>query len=343
MSPPRVDRPFQDDRMDQAAAFLQDWDVASVGGAISDALNREVDTVRANPSVTSGRKIHAVFGPSGYGKTHLFGRVCHRQGNHVQFVHVPMTTDPARVPPVEQVRWRVIDTLFDASGKPMASLQLQLARLLAPSFAAYFDQLPDALKAKCRPIRQRLESDPTAVLELLGPVQELAPYQSLAESVRRRLPALSAGAVRALALGLSPASNDAWTWLRGEEGSLNEDRRRELLLTDPSPDATAVLRTVATLLQQVNTPLLVCLDQLEWLLKKDTACFPGLTAALMAWLQEVPNLVLVLGCISDEWGQLKSQNVYAAFLDRTKEWKLDQINPTQGTELIARRMQSLGS
>src|SRR5262249_27034090 len=161
----------------------------------------------------------------------------------------------------------------------VAPLRRQLARLLASSFTAYFDQLPDSLQSRCRPIRQQLETDSAAVLELLGPVTELAPYQALAESVRRRFPSLSAGVIRALVLGLSPADDDSRTWLRGEAESVDEDRRRELLLTGHSPDATAVLQAVATLLQQLNTPLLLCLDQLEWLLKRDATFFPGLTAA----------------------------------------------------------------
>jgi hypothetical protein len=68
--------------------------------------------------------------------------------------------------------------------------------------------------------------------------------------------------------------------------------------------------------------------------------FPDLTAALMAWLQEVPNLVLVLGCIDEVWNQLRTERPYTGFLDRTKQWKLDQISPAQATELIARRMRS---
>jgi hypothetical protein len=340
MSPPRVDYPFASDRLDRAAEFLRDWDVPSVGREGSDALNSGVEAVRASPASTGGRKIHALIGPSGYGKTHLFGRVLHAQGDRVQFVYVPMTSDPAMVAPVEHVRWGLVETLFDATAGATAPLRRQLARLLAPSFAAYFDQLPDAFQARCRSIRHQLETDPTAVLELLAPAQELAPYHALAESVRRRFPSLSAGAVRALVLGLSPAADDARAWLRGEADSLDENRRRELLLTDHSPDVSAVLQAVCTLLQQLNTPLLLCLDQLEWLLKKDVSVFPDLTAALMAWLQNVPNLVLILGCMSDVWGQLSSQGTYASFLDRTKQTRLDQISPAQAAELVTRRMRS---
>jgi energy-coupling factor transporter ATP-binding protein EcfA2 len=339
MSPPRVDRPFESDRLNNAAEFFQHWDVPSIGREASDALNGEVEAVRANPAPSGDRKIHVVFGPSGYGKTHLFGRVAHAQQDRLQFIYVPMTSDPAKVPPVEHVRYGVIEALLNATGGA-APLRRHLARLFAPSFAAYFDQLPDALQARCRPVRQRLETDPAAVLDLLRPVQELAPYQALAESVRKRFPSLPAGVVRALVLGLSPAADDARTWLRGEAESLNEERRRELLLADPSPDATAVLQTVGVLLGQVKTPLLLCLDQLEWLLKKDAAVFSGLTAALMAWLQAVPNLVLVLGCITDEWTQLSAEKAYTSFLDRIRQWKLNQSTPAQAAELVTRRMRS---
>jgi energy-coupling factor transporter ATP-binding protein EcfA2 len=279
-----------------------------------------------------------LVGPSGYGKTHLFGRVLRAQSDRVQFIYVPMTSDPGRVSPADHVRWGVVEALFNPAAE-IAPLRRHLARLLAPSFAAYFDQLDEALRAKCRPVRQMLDADPTAVLELLGPVTEVAPFHTLADSIRRKFPGLSAGAIRAMVLGLSGAADDARAWLRGERDALPEERLGELLLTEAPADATAVLQVVATLLQQINTPLLFCLDQSEWLMQKEESAFRDLTAALMSWLQEVPNLVLVLGCMTDAWARVTGQT-YAAFLDRTRTWKLDQLSPEQAGDLVDRRMRS---
>jgi hypothetical protein len=334
-----VDHPFASDRLNGVAEFRPGWDISSFGMEASDALNKEVDAVRDRPLPHGGRKIHALIGPSGYGKTHLFGRVLHAQQGRVQFVYVPMTSDPSRVPPADHVRWGVVETLFNPQGG-IAPLRRHLARVLAPSFAAYFDQLPEPLQAKCRPARQRLDADPVSVLELLGPAQEVAPYHALADSARRQFHRLPAGAVRAAVLGLSGAADDARTWLRGERDTLPDDRLRELLLTEEPPDSTAVLQTVATLLQRINVPLMLCLDQIEWLLRKDAKAFRDLTTALMAWLQEVPNLVLVFGCMTDEWRSTKEQATHAAFLDRVKERQLKELSQDQAAELVTLRMRS---
>jgi hypothetical protein len=338
VKPSPVDQPFASDRLNGAADYRTDWDVASFGREASDALANEVNAVRARPAPHGGRKIHVLVGPSGYGKTHIFGRVLHAQADRVQFIYVPMTSDPDRVSPADHVRWGVVEGLFNpASG--IAPLRRHLARLLAPSFAAYFGQLDESLRARCRPVLQMLDADPTAVLELLGPVTEVTPFHILADSIRNTFPGLSAGALRAMILGLSGATDDARTWLRGERDSLPEERLRELLLTEAPADATTLLRVAATLLQQIKTPLLLCLDQSEWLMRKDKSTFRDLSAALMSWLQEVPNLVLVLGCMSDAWGDITG-HAFEAFRDRTKTWKLDQLSPEQAVELVGRRMRS---
>ena len=342
MNPSPVDRPFAADRLNGAAELRAEWDVVSFGREASDALAAEVNAVRANPTPHGARKIHVLIGPSGYGKTHLFGRVLHAQKDRVQFVYVSMTSDPSRVSPADHIRWEVVETLFNpVDGK--VPLRRHLGCLLAPSYLAYLDRLDEAWKVKCRPIRQKIEADPTSVVQLLAPVADLAPFHALADSMRMRFPTLSAAVVRALVLGLSPAAGDARTWLRGERDVLPEERLRELLLTEASPDATAVLQAVATLLQQIDTPLLLCLDQIEWLKQKDRTAdrtaFRDLTSALMSWLQAVPNLALVFGCMTDAWVEAKNQ-LFAAFLDRTKEWKLSQLSAEQAAELVARRMRA---
>jgi hypothetical protein len=333
-----MDRPFELDRLNGAAEYHEEWDVSSFGREASDALIREVDSVRAHPAPHGGRKIHVLVGPSGYGKTHLFGRVLHAQRDKVRFIYVPMTSDPARVTPVDHVRWGVVEALFNPQAG-VAPLRYHLARLLVPSFAAYFEQLPEPLKGRCRPLSQRLASEPAAVLEVIGPVSEVAPFQVLADSIRNQLPQLSAGAIRALVLGLSSAVEDARAWLRGELDALTDERRNELRLSEAPSDTTMLLQAVATLLQKSNTPLLLCLDQTEWLMQRDEIAFRDLTAALMSWLQQVPNLVLVLGCMSDHWARV-AQSTFASFLDRAQPWKLYQLSPEQAKDLVVRRMRT---
>jgi hypothetical protein len=337
MKPSPVDNPFAAYRLNAALELRADWDVVSFGREASEALAKEINDVRAHPAPHGARKIFVLAGPSGYGKTHVFGRVLDAQQERVQFVYVPMTSDPGRVAPVDRVRWEVVETLFHpVEGK--VPLGRHLSRLLTPSVLAYFHQLDGEWKVKCQPICQRIESDSAAVLELFGSNTDLAPFHALADSIRKRFPNLSAGVLRALVLGLSRASDDARTWLRGERDVLPEERLNELFLAEASPDATAVLRVVANLLQQLQTPLLICLDQIEWLMQKDQVAFRDLTAALMAWLQEVPNLVLILGCMSDDWARVPG--TFAAFKDRTKEWKLYQLSAEQAAELVVRRMRS---
>jgi hypothetical protein len=100
---------------------------------------------------------------------------------------------------------------------------------------------------------------------------------------------------------------------------------------------------IASLLQELDTPVLLCLDQLEILLQKDPAALSDLSATLMAWLQEVPNLVLTLGCLHDGWGKLKTQPAFASFFDRTREWRLGELSADQATDLVVRRMRSWGA
>lgn len=336
MSPPPLDDPFAADRLTAAAEFVPEWDVPSFGRDACDALDRELDAVRTELVPTGARKVHALLGPSGYGKTHLFGRLLHRHGERVHLAYVPMTSDPARVPPADHVRWCVVESLFQGPGG-RSPVRAHLARLLAPSFAAYFDQAPDSLRARCLALVRRLESDPAAVLDVVGPVTDLAPYHHLADSVRRRWPGLSAGAVRALVLALSPAADDARAWLRGERDAVAEDRLRELRLADEPPDATAALQAAAALLQAAGTPLLVCLDQLEWLAQRDMGAFQALTTAVMGWLQQVPNTVFALGCLTDAWGEVLRRQAFQAFHQRARVWKLDQLTPDEAAELVARR------
>ncbi len=333
--PFRVEHPFETDRLNGAGDFRLEWDVPAVGMDISTALADDVDTVRMHPAPDPARKIHVLMGPSGYGKTHLFGRVQSREGDNIVNVFTPLTHEPSRI--VSHIQWSVVEALFQPPPDDIAPISRLLAKLIAPSFAEYLDQLTPTWQAKVSSVRQRLQRDSLTVLSLLT-TNELGPYLQLAESIRQRHPHLAAGVVRALVLGLSVGADDARAWLRGEAEQVPDERLNRLRLPQASPDATLVLKTVATMLTHIKTPLLLCIDQIEWLLQKDAIAFRDLTAALMAWLQDVPNLIIVLGCIKERWIDLAQQGTYQAFLGRIKRWDLRHLKPHEAGELVTRRM-----
>jgi hypothetical protein len=268
MPPQTCEHPFASNRLNEALDFRPEWDVPDVGRLISDALDHDIGAVRASPDPDPARKIHLIYGPAGYGKTHLFGRIQHRQGDQVCFVFVHAPCCPAgaaedQVGAVESVRYQFVEALFHAVGETVSPIRRLLARFLRDWFVAYFDQLPPGLRTKCTAVRQALEDDALAVLEVVAPVTDPAPYHALAESFRARYPKLAGPVLRALVLGLSPAANDARTWLRGEADQVPEERLRLLRLGERSHDPLDVIRAVATLLQDLQVPLVLCLDQLD--------------------------------------------------------------------------------
>ena len=287
MPPPMCEHPFDSNRLNGASDFRPDWDIPSAGRTISAALNNDIAAVRSRPAPDPSRRIHLIRGAAGYGKTHLFGRVQSEQGDRVQFVFVAAPPEPNQ--PTKYVCWQVVETLFHSAGGGLAPLRRLLAQFLRPSFAAYFDQLPAGLRAQTTAIRQVLEDDALAVLEVISRVTDLAPYHALADSLRRRYPDLSSGTLRALVLSLSPAADDARAWLRGEADQILEERLRVLRLGECSPDPGDVIRAVATLLRQVSVPLVLCLDQLDQLYLGSLAGFQELASQLMKWLQSAPE------------------------------------------------------
>jgi hypothetical protein len=336
---PPCDHPFEANRLNVASDFRPDWDIPSLGGEVTVALSRDIKAVRERPAPDPTRKIHLLRGPAGYGKTHLFGRVQHEQGQRVQFVFVPAPPDPVRA--TEYVGWRVVEALFHSAGDTHTPIRRHLAGVLRASFVAYLDQLPAGLRARCTEVRLALADDPFTVLEIVAPVTDLAPYHALADSVRKRLPELSGSVVRALLLGLSPAADDARAWLRGEADQIPDERLQALRLQDRSPDLTEVIRATATLLARVKVPLVLCLDQLDLLYKASPDEFCSLAGHLMGWLQEIPNLVVILGCVDEQWKTiLKQQQNVQSFLQRVREHELRSVTPTEARALVIRRMRS---
>jgi hypothetical protein len=333
----QVEHPFTMDRLNGPDDYCEEWDVPSLGKTFTDAMSRDIDRVRARPDPEPERKVHLFAGQAGYGKTHLFGRMRHQQADRVQFVFIPAPKDASNVHGI--AIWPLIETLFVARDGS-APIRAHLSRLLTASFVAYFDQLAPGLKAKISDVQAKLESDPLTVLKVCAGVSELACYHHLADAVRVRFPNVPGAVVRALVLSLSPASDDARWWLRGEAEQVPEDRLAVLRLPAASPSASEVIHGAADLLRTLHIPLVLCFDQLEVLFEKDEEAFREMTSQLMGWLQTIPNLVIAIGCFSDLWRHVTGLAGYRSFVDRVTIHKLHPLSPDQAAEFIERRMKS---
>ena len=351
MPPFKVDDPFAADRLNGLGDYRPEWDVPALAGRFTDEFSAAVDEVRAAPRPDARRKIRACIGPAGYGKTHLFGRLQHQQRERVYlaFIASPpgLDGDDKQERLQSVLRWRLVEALL-YSPHSFAPFRLELAKLLVPSFAAYFDQLGAGLKAKCAAIRNGLEQeqDPLTVLELFGHVESLGPYHQLADSLRAALPHCSGAVVRALVLSASPAGDDIRWWLRGEGDQLPDQRLAALKLVDKggrpldSPPLIDILLATAELLRLNGVPLVVCFDQLEELFKNDRAGFAALTGQLMSWLQTVPNLLIGIGCLEATWKEVKAEAGFKSFVDRVTECALPVLSGSEAVELVERRMKS---
>ncbi len=342
----QVDDPFVTDRLNDVSDFRPEWDVPSLGRAFTEAFLAAVNAVRAAPEPSPDRKVHAFLGPAGYGKTHLIGRINHAQKERVYFAFIQSLSGNQSGAELEStLRWRLVESLLYSAGD-FAPLRRQLAKLFAPSFAAYFAKLPTAWREKAGDVRARLADDPLTVLELLGQVDGLGPYLLLADALRTRLPQCSGPVLRALVLAASPAADDARWWLRGEADQVPEVRLFALNLVDrdkrplPSPPLIEVLRAVASVLRLTKTPLVVCFDQLEDLFTHDRTGFTALTGHLMSWLQTVPNLLIGIGCLKATWGAVRTQAAFQSFFDRVTDHDLSALSSSEAVELVCRRMKT---
>lgn len=350
MPTPRTDDPFATDRLNGVGDFHPEWDVPALGRTFTDDFSAAIDEVRAHPEVNPRRKVHAFIGQAGYGKTHLFGRLQHRQRDRVYlaFLAAPPGLDASdKQRQLETaLRWRLVEALLYATDA-VAPFRLELAKLLVPSFVAYFDRLGTGLKARCADIRKELdEGSPLAVLELFGHVEALGPYHQLADNLRAKLPQCSGPVVRALVLSASPAGDDVRWWLRGEADQVPEKRLTELRLLDrdgrplDSPPLDHILFAVAELLRRNAVPLVLCFDQLEELFKNDRAGFATLASQIMSWLQTIPNLLIGVSCVVDVWNEVRAQGGFNSFIQRVTACELPVLTGPDAVELVARRMRS---
>jgi len=344
-----VDDPFAADRLNGVGDFHPDWDVPTLGKQFTEDFSAAIDELRTNPKPDPRRKLRAFIGPAGYGKTHLFGRLQHQQRDRVYlaFLAAPpgLETGDKQKQLETAIRWRLVESLL-YSTHTIAPLRFELAKLLVPSFVAYFDQLSAGLKARCAAIRNGLEQDPLTVLELFGPVESLGPYHQLADALRSALPHCSGPVVRALVLSTSPAGDDVRWWLRGEADQVPEQRLAALRLIDrnnqplDSPPLIDILLAVAELLRLNKVPLVICFDQLEELFKNDLAGFTALTGQLQSWLQTVPNLLIGIGCLEATWKVLRAEAGFKSFIDRVTECALPVLTGSESVELVIRRMKT---
>lgn len=126
----KLDNPFLLDRLDHIEDFRAEWDVPTLGKQFTDECFHAINEVRQHPDLHPSRKVMAVVGPAGYGKTHLFGRLNFQQGEGVQiaFLAAPPGIDGIdKNKHVESVlRWRLVDSLL-YSVKSVAPFRLVLA------------------------------------------------------------------------------------------------------------------------------------------------------------------------------------------------------------------------
>jgi hypothetical protein len=328
------DNPFEADRLGDAESYCVEWDVPEINGHISSDVGKSLDVIRSRSGPDDREKVRVLLGQPGYGKTHLFGRVRHDQQGKLFFVYAPQIMDTSR--PAEHARWHLTEALFTAGAGQPSPLARLFAAVLASSFKDYFDHLPASFAFRHQSIRERLQGDPHAVLELLKPVRDLLPFHKLADSVAVQFPSLPADILRALVLGLSPASHDARCWLRGD--GLSETKLASLRLKPIAPEAKSLLHCVAVLFQRLHLPVLFCFDQLD-AVSKDENGPKAITTELMAWLDEIPNLLIVMSCLESEWPKIKDRG-FKSFPDRAVPLKLEKVSAPQAVDLVRRRLRS---
>lgn len=328
--------PFRRDRLNDPDDYVPEWDVRSIAQPVTERLKAAIESARGRTDPDPAGKIHVLLGPPGYGKTHLFGRIAHDVADDVPFLFIPAIEDLNR--PLEHIRWHVVENIFRRAGTRPGSLARALCTLCRPSLRAYLDELPATLAARYAPLRDRIDRDPSALLEVAEAVADVAPFLRLADSMTGRFGDLDARLVRALALGWSPAADRARRWLRGE--TLAPDHASALGLSEDPPEPISVIRAVAGIMAG-HAPVVLCLDQLDVLLKARERAPLALSVDLMTILQSVPNLVTVLSCLKVDWLEFFN-HCNTAFRDRLERHELVELNEDQVFELMKRRLATSG-
>jgi DNA segregation ATPase FtsK/SpoIIIE-like protein len=331
MSNPLLSNPFADDRLPGASDYDTSLDVPSVNQSVSESLLQVIHRASQNKAPEARRKIAVLKGPAGYGKTHLMGRIG-RHCHDAVFVFVPQVEEHGS--PIKHIHWHVVEQLFHSSDGKAPLLHNVLARLCHSSFRRYFEFLPHTVKEQHKEVRLRLDSDQKAVAEIVAVSKEPAPFLLLADSIKNRLPSLPVEVVRALVLGWSPYATEARRWLRGED--LEEAQRAILKLPDEPPTTTRLLQTLAALLHRVHMSLVICCDQSEGLLRRPEAA-KDLSASLISWLDTIPNLVLAVSCLKDQWPKFEA-SAFSSFPQRAHEYELLELTGPEAVELVRRRL-----
>jgi energy-coupling factor transporter ATP-binding protein EcfA2 len=326
--------PFARSILNRPSDYRADWDVPSIGGRPASELRRAIEAMDRSAVVDPERRIHVLLGPPGYGKTHLFGRLGHDLGKDVLFVFVPPIQDVQR--PLAHIRHHVVMSLFDEPANGRSPLAQTLASLCRPSFARYVSSFRSPLDELYGELLARLNADDGAVWEIIDSVKSLAPFQRVGESLRAQHKDLDGAVLGALALGWSPEREIACRWLRGE--SIADELARRLGLPDDPPDPIDVLKAVAVL-NAGRAPVILCIDQLDVLLSDKQTAPLQFSNAMMNLRSEVPNLLIVIGCLKVEWLTL-ADHFSMAFRDRTVTHDLELLTGAEAIELVGRRLRS---
>ncbi|WP_435010865.1 hypothetical protein P12x_002154 [Tundrisphaera lichenicola] len=167
------DNPFRENRLNSSRDFRPDWDIPDLNQEVTRWLVSEVRRLKGRSEPDPGQVIAAMTGPPGYGKTHLFGRIEHLVGHDVFFAFVPAFE--RETPPLDHIRWHVVESLFRVPEGGSSPLELALARICRPEFSSYFDALPPTLAARHESIRLRLGESDEAVLEVIRKVKSPGP------------------------------------------------------------------------------------------------------------------------------------------------------------------------
>ena len=329
------ENPFRENRLNDSRNFRPEWDVPELNQGITTWLVDEVRRLRGRQQPDPGQMIAAVTGPPGYGKTHLFGRIEHLIGHEVFFVFVPAFVE--QTPPLDHIRWHVIEALFRVPDGGHSPLEMALARICRPAFAGYFADLPPTLAARHETMNRRLGESHEAVLEIVHQVKTVEPVLKLADSLVQVFPH-DAGIVRALALGWAPApwSATARRWLQGQD--LPDVEREALGLDEEGPAPLKVIQAIPALFGH-DRPMMICCDQIEGILiGNNSDAINRWTGSLMDLLQAVP-VQIVLSCFLDRWNEF-AKSGFGAFQMRVRKpvFRLEALKPEQAIRLVRSRM-----
>jgi hypothetical protein len=337
-----VENPLRESRLNSSLDFRPEWDVPTLNDHVSGPLLAEIKALakQRRQLPDPAQLIRVLLSGTGYGKTHLFGRLRHLMGDQAFVVYVPAVEDTMR--PLEHIRWHVLESFFRPRPNRLTVADFALLRLCYPSFRRFLEGFPPSLAERhhvlISEVQARGATAGRAVMEMIRSVGErghLAPFIRLAESLADAVPTVPASVVKAIGLAWSPARDSARRWLRGED--LPESELTRLGLPPEPPLASHVLQSIAAV-HHYSIPTVICCDQMESLLKDKEG--PRIfTAQLMEILHSVPNQVLVLGCLESEWPAFEAASFSPVRGQRFhRPLRLKELRRDQAVELLSRRL-----